>query len=427
MIIGQDTLSIIEALHDPVLLVSQRGKIVNANGVFFQNWELTESDLADAQLIDLYSNKVIKRGLFRLFIKALRGQRDASFTFPHRNPDKMVKNVLATACRAAFGDQEHVVFTFKEIPTQKVVIADDEGTSSWKAYFDLAYEPYVEFRPAEPISPFQESGDRASYLEIAGDSLQVNFANKAAAKFYKGEAGSLIGESFSSFFNDKIDAIRFLDMLAVVGQIKAETTVIACGKPAQVEMHCMVKFSESGAIDAIYCAQRDLTGRQRYEAIIGDSRIEMDFIFNQPFAGFAFLAPASPIERPQADNVDKILDTMLNEIVIMRVNQAMLDIYGTDRARFLLKSMKALFADPDIARQVLKELFVIRATSVERYAVSEEMIENLLERASTYQALFDSADRLCGVFVATSKHPLGYKPRHSNKTECVALRGNRTT
>jgi PAS domain-containing protein len=427
MNIGQDVLSIIEALSDPVALVSRRGKIVGANSVFFEHSGFTESDLIDAQLTDLYPNKGVKRGLFRLFIKALRGKHDAGFAFPHLNLDKMVKNISATARRAFIGDQEHVIFTFKEIPNQQVVIANDEGAGSWKAYFDLAYEPYLEFRPAEPLASFQEPDDRASYLEILGDSLQVKFANDAAVKFYKGVSGSLRGESFSSFFNDKEDSIRFLDMLAVVGQMKAETTVIAGNKPAQVEMHCMVKFSEAGFIDAIYCAQRDLTGHQRYETIIGDSRIEMDFIFNQPFTGFAFLAPAGPIERPQAVNVDEKLDAILDQVVILRANQAMLDIYGTDRTRFLLKPMRTLFAGPDIARQVLKELFVIRTTSVERYAASKEMIGDVLERASIYQALFDSVDRLSGVLVATSKHPLGYKARHSIKEGNVLLESNRAT
>jgi hypothetical protein len=181
----------------------------------------------------------------------------------------------------------------------------------------------------------------------------------------------------------------------------------------------MVKFSDMGSIAAIYCAQRDLTGHQRYETIIGDSRIEMNFVFNQPFTGFAFLAPASPIERPKAINVDEQLDAMLNQIVILRANQAMLDVYGTDKSKFLLKNMNALFAGPEIARQVLKELFVIRRTSVERYAASEEIEtpEDVLERTSIYQALFDGADRLSGVLVATSKHTLGYKARHSNKKE----------
>jgi hypothetical protein len=267
------------------------------------------------------------------------------------------------------------------------------------------------------MEPFREQDERMSYLKFLGDALRVKFANEAAIALYRGEGGFLIGETFASFFNKEDDALRFLDMLAVVGQMKAETVVNTYSRIAQVEMHCVVKFNEEGSIDALYCAQRDLTGHQRYKEIIGGSQVEMDFAFNQPFTGFAFLAPPAPIERPQADNVDAKLDDILDQVLIMRANQAMVDIYNTDKARFLMKPMRELFADTNTARQVMKELFVMRTTSVERYAPSEETVENILERISIFRAIFDNADRMNGVFVATSKDDRYYKARHSNKKE----------
>jgi PAS domain-containing protein len=247
-----------------------------------------------------------------------------------------------------------------------------------------------------------------SYLRAAGNSLRVKYANKAAIKLYRGENGILTGETFVSFFNNEDDALRFLDMLSIVGQMRAETTVNTHGKPVPVEMHCEVKFSEGGAIGAVYCGQRDLSGAQRYATIIGGSRQEMDFVFNQPFTGIAVLEPSHPVERPEADNVDFQLDTILERIVITRANQAMLDICGTDRAKFLMKPMTTLFNDPDVARQVLKELFVMRNTSVESYALPEKRVE----RVSFYRAIFDDADRLREIFVAASNNDVSYKARH---------------
>jgi hypothetical protein len=328
----------------------------------------------------------------------------------------MVRNVLATAERFTMGGQEYVVFTLKELPPQEILITGDDA-ASWKAYLALAYEPYIEFCPAAPLEPFHEQDERASYLRFTGDALRVKVANKAAVTFYRGEGGSLTGETFASFFNREDDALCFLDMLAAVGEMKAETVVNTYSKITQVEMHCEVKFDEEGAIAAVYCAQRDLTGQQRYKAIIGGSRLEMDFIFNQPFTGFAFLAPSSPIERPQADNVDAKLDDILDQILIVRANQAIVDIYNTDKARFLMKSMRELFSDMNTARQALKELFVMRTTSVERYASFEERVGDVLERVSIFRAVFDNADRMNGIFVATSKDDRNYKARHSNKKE----------
>jgi hypothetical protein len=346
-----------------------------------------------------------------------------SFSFPYVNPEKMVKNIVATAGCFTIADQEYVVFTFKELPSQEILLTGGDDTVSWKACLDLAYEPYLEFRPLVPLQPFRERDERMSYLQFVGDALRVKFANAAAVMFYRSSGGLLTGEPFVSFFNNKDDALRFLDMLVAVGQMRAETAVNTYNKVAQVEMRCVVKFDDEGAIVAVYCAQRDLTGYRRYEAIIGGSQRTMDFIFNQPFTGFAFLAPQNPIERPHADNVDAKLDEILNQILIMQANQAMIDIYQMDKSRFLMKPMRELFVDQDIARQVMKELFVMRTSSVENYASSEEAVKDIFERVSIFLATFDNADRMQGVFVATSRDYRDYKARHKSGGAATAPNG----
>jgi hypothetical protein len=54
---------------------------------------------------------------------------------------------------------------------------------------------------------------------------------------------------------------------------------------------------------------------------------------------------------------------------------------------------------------------------VERYASFEERVGDVLERVSIFRAVFDNADRMSGIFVATSKDDQNYKARHSNKKE----------
>ena len=404
-------LSIINTLPDAVLILGQeRGKFVGANGAFLEQSGLTGSDLDDlfnTQLIDLsLFSKGVKRGLLKLYVKAMRGKsRGMDFQFPYSMSGRTVENALATADRFAFGEQEYVLFTFKKLTPS----LEEDHVESWKACLALGYEPYMEFRPSSPLMLAQELEERMPFLRLASENLQVKFANQAAAKLYGSDSGFLEGKTFASFFNDENDAFRFLDMLAVVGQMKAETAVTtAAGLVVQVEMNCVVKFDDDGAIAAVYCGQRDLSGHQRYEAIIGGSRVEMDFTFNQPFVGFAFLTPAHPIERPQADDVDGKLDHMLNQIMIMRANQAMCDIHGTSRAKFLMKPMADLFSDGIVARQVMKELFVVRTTSVEFYSADS----GEFERVSIFRATFDDADRLNGVLVVTSEHKGDFTARH---------------
>ncbi|MDR2528868.1 MAG: PAS domain-containing protein [Synergistaceae bacterium] len=412
MNIGPEVLSIINALPDAVLAVERkRGKTIVANALFYAYLGISEDILEDVNLFHAPTlTKNAKRGLLRLFVKARSGNKDREeFTFPHVGADSMVKNFLATAQNASFAGDEGIVFTFRPVPREP---PSGESGGSWESYLGLAYEPYLEFRPSVPLEGRRDQEDRTSYLKLLGENLKVKFANDAAVTLYRGENGEgLMGAPFFSFFNNQSDALRFLDMLSFVGQMKAETLVNAFNRIAQVEMRCAVLFGEEDSITALYCAQRDLTSHQHYAAIIGDSRREMNFAFRQPFTGFAFLAPPEPVERPQAENVDARLDEILNSITIIKANDAIVDIYKTEKSQFLMKPMRALFASQDTARQVMKELFVMRVTSTERYDESGDT----LERVSIYEAAFDEADRMTGVLVATSKHYYGYKARHSNR------------
>ena len=416
---GQDVFSIINALPNAVLIISsKRGKIIGANNIFFEQAGFSRNDLVDTQLINLpFFTKQVKRELLRLFIKALHGKKRGDiYTFPYLLSDQTIKNISASAEGFTLDGQECVLFTFRDHPAHEVLIAG-EDSESWRAYLNLAYEPYMEFRPSDPFV-FQESEDRIAFLRELGHSLQVKLANDAASKLYCGENGGLNDKTFSSLFNNEEDSLRFLDMLSIVGQMKAETAIKTFNDTTlQVEMNCVVKFCNDGTIAAVYCSQRDLSAPQRYEAIIGGSRLEMDFTFNQPFVGFAFLTPTRPIERPQADNVDEQLDEILNQIIIMRANQAMLNIHNTEKTKFLMKPMIDLFPNSIMARQVMKELFVMRVTSIAVYVPTEDDEEEaVLQYVSVFRATFDDADHLNGIMVSSSKYSDEFKARHSNKT-----------
>jgi len=198
-----------------------------------------------------------------------------------------------------------------------------------------------------------------------------------------------------------------------VGQVKAETTVNAYNRSMQIEMNCEVRFNDDdGSIVALYCGQRDLSGRLRYQAILGSSQLEISFMFSQPFTGFAFLAPATSIERPRADNVDDKLDEILEQILVLKANDAMSDIYNIEKSKFLMKPLKAFFLTQDTARQILKELFVMRTTSVKHFASYADGQAEIFELVTFYAATFDDVDHLNGILIAASKHHVDYKARH---------------
>lgn len=412
----QDPFSIINSLPDAVLVLSRnRGKIIEANNVFLEQTGFTKERLINAQpaALPLFSPQS-RRGLLRLFIHALRDtESKKSFRFQHVSTDKIIRDLEAVASRFTTPEEDYVVFTFREVPGRENGRVDYADIESWESYLNLAGEPYLEFRPAIPLLPPLEVDDRISFLKLAGGSLRVRYANRAAMDFFSQGNGSLEGRTFSSFFNNGDDAFRFLDMLSVVGQMKAETAVTGANSQAvQVEMNCMVRFEKDGTIAAVYCSQRDLSGYRHYEAVLGGSRIEMDFTFNQPFIGLAFLSPSRPLERSGAEHADDALDAMLDQILIVRANHAMLSIHGMDKTQFLMKPMMDLFPDRDLARRILRELFVTRVSSA---AVYDDTSKETFRHVSIFRSTFDDADRMNGILVATSKYENGFQARHNNQ------------
>jgi len=412
MDVSRNVFSFINVLPDAVLIIDRkRGKLIGANTVFFKLTGLADNAFLGTRVLDLpFSSKKIKRGLFRLFINLSRDAGyNKTYLFAHVCPDGTIKNVSASAHMFVIDGQECVVFNFKLIQPE---VAPFNFVDSWNYYLALAYEPYLEFRVTTPVYIIDNQEDRLEFLRMLGETLRVKFSNNAAVKLYGDNGGTLEGKTFLSLFNKEEDAIGFLDILSVVGHIKAETNVNTNKAMAvRVEMDCEVKFDKDDNITALCCSQRDLSGHERYKATIEGYKFEMDLMLNQPFVGFAFLYPPSPLERPPVEDLDATLDDMLNQITVARANETMIDIYDSDKSKFLKKPMLELFDDADVARQVLKELFVMRETSLGKFKASEG--EDDFELVLILRATFNKADQLSGVLVIASKHSYGYRPRHA--------------
>jgi len=433
--IRQDVFSFVNALPKAVLLVDRRKRtFAGANAAFFELTGFANDAFVGTQAFDLpFSSREIKRGLLHLFIKVSRGAGyNKTYSFRHVCPNGTIKNISASGRLAVLNGREYIIFILSH--DQSEALLDD--SDSWKFYLTLAYEPYMEFRPSTHVATVSEPEGRMEFLQKLGNALQVKFFNNDALRFYNDDRGTLEGKSFLSLFNKESDAIGFLDILDVVGRIKGETAVdTSKASGVHVEMNCIVKFDTVGSIMALYCSQRDLSVERRYKDIIGGSRLEMGFMFHQPFIGFAFLVPPQPLERPSIEDLYTKLDEMLNQITVVRANEAMLNMYDVGKSGFFMKPMSSFFSDLGEARQVLKELFVMRETSLgklkepggkiseektsEKKASQEKVSEEKtsegkldFERVSIFRAVFDNADRLSGVHIATSKHSYGFTPRH---------------
>lgn len=412
MSVSQDVFSLINTLPEAMLIVDRRkGKIAGANAAFLKLIGLVSDGFLGTRVFDLpFPSQIVKHELVRLFIKVSRiDGYDKPYSFTHVLPDATTISISASASRVVFSEQEYVIFKLKEDRSEEALLIRSD---SWKSYLKLASDPYMEFRLTAPVSPIARD-NRLEFLQALGESLRVKFANNAAVEFYCRNQGALEGKSFLSLFSKESDGVSFLDMLSVVGSMKIGVTVNTNSAfNIRVEMNCSAKFDHRGDIVTLYCNQRNLpsmgiTGESRVE--IGN-RLEMDSILYQPFAGYAFLSPVHPLERPSIEELDSKLDEMLSQIVVNRANETIIDIYGSSTPEFTIKSMRELFPDIRVARQVLKELFVMRTSSCGKLKASGD--EDEFERVSIFRAAFDTAGRLTCVTVFASRHSYGYRPRH---------------
>ena len=124
--------------------------------------------------------------------------------------------------------------------------------------------------------------------------------------------------------------------------------------------------------------------------------------------------PKRPLRRPDAASVenalvDPLLDSMLDSLVLMTINEAMIKIRGAAKNQLLMQPLSTLFPHRTQAVQVLRELFVTRESS---YAHYDE--ENRLNHISIFKAIFNDADEMTCVFVVTSPQTGEVKERYNN-------------
>ncbi len=108
----------------------------------------------------------------------------------------------------------------------------------------------------------------------------------------------------------------------------------------------------------IYAAARDVTRRVVAEKQILSDKLQIDMFFNQSLHGFFITMLDEPIEWNEHTDKEKMIEYVLDNQKMTRVNQAMLNQYGAKEEDFLGITVRELFKhDNELARKVLKELF----------------------------------------------------------------------
>ncbi len=419
MTLNQQAQAIINAMTDAVLIVSQKtGQIIDSNEVFIRESGIDRDNLAGLSLLRLPQlTRQVRHGLISIYIKAVRqSKQNPIFNFQYITSNGEPKDVTVSAVNFEIDDLKCILFKFVLSKPQD----NTEEFRSQKAFLSLTEEAWLEFRPLRSDSSQSYDKDEAKYLKKLGSSLFVYYYNEKAKKLYerngkgsKYSSESINNRNFLSFFSREDEALRFLDMLSSVGQLRAAAIFLdKDGNDIEVELSCSALFDDDDNISSLYCIPRDFEEIRRCKALLTEIRAEQNFWHNQPFLGIAHLVPMTPIERPKAQEVEDKLTEQLSQIRIINVNKIFTSIYALPSSSLLLQPITRLFASNNTATQVLilKELFVTRQSSFAEY---DEKTGRLI-RVLLFKASFDDADRLIKIFVAASPSLNNFAPRHDN-------------
>ncbi|NLL36005.1 MAG: PAS domain-containing protein [Fretibacterium sp.] len=431
MQLSTQTQAILDAMSEAILVVGEKeGQIIGCNKAFLLEAKTRAEDLIGTSLIRLSQfTRGVRHELASLYIKALHNRDEGgSFRFRKLFEENEEREYLVSARSVQFPEATGVLFRLLPEPPQSVepvgLWAGSDEETSGKVFLEMTGEAWMEFRPRERITLKSSSlEDRRDYLRQLGRSFFVYSSSESAKSFYCREPKSpdvlpapLTEKNFPSFFCQEDDSLRFLDMLASVGQIRANTLLVeGSGKIVEAELSCLASTSEDGELKAIYCISKNHEELKRYKLMLNDTRMEQDFYIHQPFMGQGRLMAVSPIERPSAANVEERLAQLVEQLRIVGANDLLASFYGLSKGSLLMRPMSRLFPEGPYATQILKELFVTRTSSFAEYDLERDELKHLL----LFKAFFDNADRLTKILVAASRSGDNFRARHSNRSDAL--------
>ena len=135
-----------------------------------------------------------------------------------------------------------------------------------------------------------------------------------------------------------------------------------------------------------------------------------DFAFNQPFLGVGQLVPQHPLKRPEAESAEAELEKLVNSILLVAANDALLKLHNARKSQFLMQPMSSLFPNALHAVAVLRELFVTKESSFALYDGN-----GTLQHITIFKAIFNDADELVRILISTSNHSEGIEEHYNNQ------------
>lgn len=126
-----------------------------------------------------------------------------------------------------------------------------------------------------------------------------------------------------------------------------------------------------------------------------ESNIKLELFFRQSMHGFFFMMLEKPIEWNENTDKDKMMDFVMNNQCITKVNQAMLDQYGAKKEDFIGITPADLFRnDLEQGRRVFREFFDRGTIKTETIETRQDGTEVVIE--GDYACFYDEKGRITG-------------------------------
>lgn len=142
---------------------------------------------------------------------------------------------------------------------------------------------------------------------------------------------------------------------------------------------------------------QDITERKLAEAALRESQQRLSLFFNQSLDGFFFSMLDEPIEWNDTSDKENLLDYVITHQRITEANEAMLEQYGSTRAKFMGRTASDFFAhDLEQARHFRRNLFDQGHLHIDTEERKDDGTPIWIE--GDYVCMRDDQNRISGMF-----------------------------
>lgn len=239
---------------------------------------------------------------------------------------------------------------------------------------------------------FSVNLDLLCIADLGGKFVKTNHAWSEILGYSPDE---LDGNSFLDFIHpdDMEDTLKAMERLSRGERVFNFVNRYRCSDGS----YRLIEWRSQPKGRLIYASARDITDRKRTEKRLSESKKQLDMFFSQSLSGFFFMMLDEPIIWNDQSDKEALLDYVMGHQKMVKVNQALLDQYGTKEEDFLGLTPHDLFShDLSYGRSLWRGLFDKGRWHVETREKQMDGSDIIFD--GDYICLYDEKGRITGHF-----------------------------